>query len=91
MGCNRRKLPADIPPSRVFVDRCQAQFKDTGTESEVSVATDMQRLTSSRAEFASVTSQLLVGTMNHGLKEPKKLLFFKGGQYSATINGKGYN
>ena len=57
----------------------------------MSVATDMQRLASSCAEFVSVTSQSLVGAMNHGLKEPKKLLFFKGGQYSATINGKGYN
>ena len=29
--------------------------------------------------------------MNYGLKEPKKLLLFKGGQYFATVNGKGYN
>ena len=29
--------------------------------------------------------------MNHVLKEPKKLLFFKGGQYFATVNGEGYN
>ena len=29
--------------------------------------------------------------MNHGLKEPKKLLFFKGGQYFATVDGEGYN
>ena len=54
-------------------------------------ATDTQRLARSRAEFASVTSQSLMGAMNHGLKDPKKLLFFKGGQYFATVNGKGYN
>ena len=57
----------------------------------MSVATDTQRLANSRAEFASVTSHSLVGTMNHGLKEPKKLLLFKGGQYFATVNGEGYN
>jgi hypothetical protein len=85
-----RRMPA-FEAARVFVDRCQAQFEDTGTEFEVSVATDTQRLASSRAEFASVTSQSLVGAMNHGLKEPKKLLFFKGGQYFATVNGEGYN
>ena len=57
----------------------------------MSVATDTQRLASSCAEFASVTSQLLVSAMKHGLKEPKKLLFSKGGQYFATANGEGYN
>ena len=51
----------------------------------MSVATDTQRLASSCAEFASVTSQSLVGAMNHGLKEPKKIFFFKGGQYFATV------
>ena len=85
-----RRMPA-FEAAQVFVDRCQAQFEDTGTAFEVSVATDTQRLASSRAEFASVTSQSLVDTMNHGLKEPRKLLFCRGGQYFATINGDDYN
>ena len=83
-------MPA-FEAAQVFVDQCQTQFEDAGTEFEVSVATDTQRLASSRAEFSSVTSQSLVSAMNHGLKEPKKLLFFKGGQYFATVNGEGYN
>ena len=85
-----RRMPA-FEAAQVFVDRCQTQFEDAGTEFEVSVATDTQRLASSRAEVSSVTSQSLVSAMNHGLKEPKKLLFFKGGQYFATVNGEGYN
>ena len=32
-----------------------------------------------------------MGAINHGLKEPEKWLFFKGGQYFAPVNGKGYN
>ena len=28
--------------------------------------------------------------MNHGLKEPRELLFYVGGKYIATINGEGY-
>ena len=66
-------MPA-FEAAQVFVDRCQAQFKDAVTEFEVSVATDTQRLASSLADFASVTGQSVVGAMNHGLKEPKKVV-----------------
>ena len=63
----------------------------SNTEHHVSVALDMQRLADSQAEFLPTTSQSVVGAMYHGRKEPQKLLFFKGGQYVATINGGGFN
>ena len=71
-------MPA-LEVAQVFENQYKAQFQEVGTEFEVSVVIHTQRLASSRAEYTAVTSQSLVGATNHGLKEPHKLLFFKGG------------
>ncbi|KAL7524740.1 hypothetical protein ACHAXR_000694, partial [Thalassiosira sp. AJA248-18] len=85
-----RRLPA-YEAASLFVEDNQRRFLENGTNHSISVARDVQRVADTRAEFVAATSDTVISALNHYVKEPKKLLFWRGGVYEATMNGEGFN
>ena len=86
-----RRMPA-YEAAKMFVDSCRERFEKDGTEFQVSKAINLQRTEGTRNEFSeNIVTDDLLSAMNHGLREPEKLLFFRGAQFEATLNGEGYN
>ena len=85
-----RRMPA-YEASEQYVNSCQDRFEADGIDYSLSKSEDLQRLADSRAEFGPVENENVIKSLNHGVKEPKKLLFWHGAQFEATINGDGYN
>ncbi|KAL7538852.1 hypothetical protein ACHAXR_012264, partial [Thalassiosira sp. AJA248-18] len=85
-----RRMPA-YEAASLFVEDNQRRFLESGTNHSISVARDVQRVADTRAEFVAATSDTVISALNHYVKEPKKLLFWRGGVYEATMNGEGFN
>ena len=74
-----------------FVASCERMFQSNGTVHTVSKAVDLQRTADTRAEYVPAFSTFMTAALNHGLKEPERLLFWQGAQFEATLNGDGFN
>ena len=85
-----RRMPAYEAASE-FVASCERMFQNNGTVHTVSKAVDLQRTADTRAEYVPAYSSFMTAALNHGLKEPEKLLFWHGAQFEATLNGDGFN
>ena len=85
-----RRMPAFEAASR-YVNRCESQFNIDGTPYILNIAVDMQRIVHTHYDFSEATSDFMITALNHGAKEPKKLLFFEGALFEATLNGDGFN
>ena len=85
-----RQMPAYQAASE-FVASCERMFQSNGTVHTVSKAVDLQRTADTRAEYVPAFSTFMTAALNHGLKEPERLLFWQGAQFEATLNGDGFN
>ena len=85
-----RRIPA-YEASKEYVERLEKKFKTDGTPYIINDAVDLQRIADTRAEFVPARSETIVKALNKDMKEPKKLLFYSGATFEATLNGDGYN
>ncbi|KAL7539846.1 hypothetical protein ACHAXR_009663, partial [Thalassiosira sp. AJA248-18] len=85
-----KRMPA-AEASHEYVESCQKNFERDGTPFSFSVAKDLERVVDTNGEFVTATSPVIKSAINRAMKEPRKLLFWKGAVYHATINGEGYN
>ena len=85
-----RRIPAYEASSK-YVESCQQKFIANNTQHSVSLSIDEQHIADSRADFVPATSDALISAINHAVREPRKLVFWSGGQYEATMNGEGFN
>ena len=85
-----RRMPAYEASSK-YVESCQRGFEINGTPFTVSEAEDWQRVADTRGDFTRTISDAVRAAVNHGVKEPRKLLFWSGAQFEATLNGEGFN
>ena len=84
------RMPA-YEASREFVESCKAKFDGDGTLYTMSVALNFQRTVGTRSEYSRVVSDDVLRALNHELREPEKLIFYRGAQFEATLNGDGYS
>ncbi|KAL7531955.1 hypothetical protein ACHAXR_004336 [Thalassiosira sp. AJA248-18] len=85
-----RRMPA-YEAASLFVEDNQRRFLENGTNHSISLARDLQRVADTRADFVAATSDTVISALNHYVKEQKKILFWRGGVYEATMNGEGFN
>ena len=85
-----RRMPA-YEACNAYVESCQEQFRRNDELSRECIANDYQRIANSRGKYQTATSNAVISRLNHGVKEPKKLLFWKGALFEATLNSTGYN
>ncbi|KAL7546895.1 hypothetical protein ACHAWF_010225 [Thalassiosira exigua] len=89
----------DVHVKRMYAQRMPAyeaynayveSFREKSRER--SIAGDFQHVANSRSEYDIASSRAIISPrLNHGAREPKKLLFWKGALFEATINKDGYN
>jgi len=84
-----KRKPAFVA-SNEYIAACQKQFESNNTPFLICNSEDYQHRIGSRADFVPATSKVLIDAMNKTLKEPPKLLFWKGAMFEATFNGDGY-
>ncbi|KAL7525424.1 hypothetical protein ACHAWF_001353 [Thalassiosira exigua] len=85
-----RRMPA-YDASDAYVQSCQEKFKREGVLCRKSIADDFQRVANSRSEYDIASSMNIISRLNHGVREPKKLLFWQGALFEATLNKADYN
>ena len=74
-----------------YVSTTEEILKKTSVQYVISNAVDQQRVAYSRSQYRLATDEQLLQRMDKSLKEPRKLIFYAGAQFEATINGKGYD
>ena len=89
-----RMYPKRIPAAQAanqYVTDIQKMFDDTGTDYSVSEGRDLERVVGSRGEYKVSRSDHVTSCLDHAMKEPRRLLFWRGATYHATVNGDGFN
>lgn len=89
-----RMYPKRIPAAQAanqYVTDIQKMFDETGTDYSISHARDLERVVGSRGEYTLSRSDHVTSCLDHAMKEPRRLLFWRGATYHATVNGNGYN
>ena len=86
-----RRKPAQ-EASEEYVNACQRQFDNSGTQYCICHSVDSQGPVGSRAERSqAMPNSPIVRYLNGKLREPQKLIMFVGAKFEATVNGKGFN
>ena len=88
-----RRIPA-YEASNEYVQSCQHRFESDGTPFVTSTSVDLKRTADTRAEFVPVLQEhdtAIISALNHGVREPEKLLFWRGAQFEATVNDEDFS
>jgi hypothetical protein len=86
-----RRKPAQ-EASEEYVNACQHQFDNSGTQYCICNSVDSQGPVGSQAEMSQAMSNSpIVCYLNGKLREPQKLIMFVGTKFEAMVNGKGFN
>jgi hypothetical protein len=86
-----RRKPAQ-EASEEYVNACQRQFDNLGTQYCICHSVDSQGPVGLWAERSqAMPNSPIVRYLNGKLREPQKLIMFVGAKFEAMVNGKGFN
>ena len=86
-----RRKPAQ-EASEEYISACKRQFDNSGIQYVICYSIDSQGPIGSRAELLPASpDSAIVHYLNAKLREPRKLIFFVGAKFEATVNGDGFN
>ncbi len=85
-------MPDASPHRKPYVNACQREFDNSGTQYCICHSVDSQGPVGSRAERSqAMPTSPIVRYLNGKLREPQKLIILFGTKFEATVNGKGFN
>lgn len=85
-----RRLPAN-EAMEAWIDETIETLKNLNRDFIVVKSKDMKKVCDSLTGFRETTDQRVINMLNHKTREPRRLLFYSGALFEATVNTEGYS